>query len=178
MTQMADHNNSQPNSKPIGKSMVIVAWILAVGLLTLFFSQTLEKQRNPNQKISSQQSTENTRIVTLKRNRFGHYIATGSINDQAVELILDTGATDVSIPEKLASKLNLKRGAPRNTITANGTIITYSTILKEVKLGNIVLHNVRASLNPYSEDVLLGMSFLKHLEFTQKGNTLTLKQSL
>ncbi len=178
MTQMVDQNNSQSNSKHFGKGMIIAAWILALGFLTLFFSQILDKQRNPNQEITSLSSSKNARIVTLKRNRFGHYIATGSINDQSVELILDTGATDVSIPAKLASKLNLKKGAPRNTITANGTIITYSTILNEVRLGDIVLHNVRASLNPYSDDVLLGMSFLKHLEFTQKGNTLTLKQSL
>jgi len=198
---MTDQKNSPENSKRddkrnntgnnhigknIGKSMIVVAWILVIGFLTLFFGKILDQQRNPNQNISnnqsntpaSEQSNKNVRIVTLKRNRFGHYIATGIINNQSVELILDTGATDVSIPANLAAKLNLKKGSPRKTITANGTIVTYSTILKEVKLGDIVLRNVRASINPHSNDVLLGMSFLKHLEFTQKGNTLTLKQSL
>jgi len=183
---MADNNQSQTktehNTKHIGKGMIVAAWILALGLLTLFFNQMLGKQRNPNQEIASHLSSDNirdnTRIATLKRNRAGHYIATGVINDYPIELILDTGATHVSVPAKLATKLNLKKGAPINTITANGTITTYATILDKVQLGDIVLHNVRASLNPYSDDVLLGMSFLKQLEFTQKGNTLTLKQVL
>jgi aspartyl protease family protein len=173
---MVDKNNT--NVKYIGKGMIIAAWVLVLGLLLMFFNQMLSIQRNPNQEISSHLSSDNIRIVVLKRNRSGHYVATGLINNYPVELMLDTGATHVSVPAKLAEKLNLKRGAPVNTITANGTITTYTTILDKVQLGDIVLHKVRASLNPYSNDVLLGMSFLKKLEFTQRGNTLTIKQYL
>jgi len=45
-------------------------------------------------------------------------------------------------------------------------------------MGSIKLVNVRASINPYvtGDDVLLGMSFLKYLEFTQKGTQLTIRQ--
>lgn len=173
---MVDKNNT--NVKYIGKGMIIAAWVLVLGLLLMFFNQMLSIQRNPNQKISSHLSSDNIRIVVLKRNRSGHYVATGLINNYPVELMLDTGATHVSVPAKLAKKLNLKKGAPVKTITANGTITTYTTILDKVQLGDIVLHKVRASLNPYSNDVLLGMSFLKKLEFTQRGNTLTIKQYL
>jgi aspartyl protease family protein len=40
------------------------------------------------------------------------------------------------------------------------------------------LQQVRASINPNMQgnEVLLGMSFLKHLEFTQRGDSLTLRQ--
>lgn len=158
--------------------MIIASWIVALGLLSIFFNQILTKQRNPNQNVTSQQSLDNTRTVILKRNKSGHYIATGHINNHAVELIIDTGATDISVPAKLAGKLNLKKGAPVKTITANGTITTYATTLNTVQLGDIVINNVRASLNPHSNEVLLGMSFLKQLEFTQRGNTLTIKQYL
>lgn len=39
------------------------------------------------------------------------------------------------------------------------------------------MNRLRASLNPGMADdqVLLGMSVLKHLEFTQRGNTLILR---
>jgi len=175
---MAD-NNSHGNTRQVGKGMIIVAWVLVLGLLIMFFNQMLSKQRNPNQNISSNlSSSNNVRSVVLKRNRFGHYVATGLINDFPFELLLDTGATDVSVPARLAKKLNLIKGVPVKTITANGTITTYATVLDKVQLGDIVLHNVRASLNPYSDDVLLGMSFLKQLEFTQQGDTLTIKQYL
>lgn len=156
--------------------MVTLAWLCVLGLLTLFFSNWLEKQRNPNQQVQSQQLADKTRTVTLERNRYGHYVATGHINGHAVELLLDTGATTVSVPQALARKLGLKRGTAVDTSTANGMITTYMTSLDKVQLGDITLYNVAAGINPNSEHILLGMSFLKQLEFTQRGNQLILKQ--
>ncbi len=92
--------------------------------------------------------------------------------------MLDTGATTVSVPAAVAHRLGLKRGPPVLSNTANGTITTYLTRLASVSVGDITLHNVKANINPHmgGNEVLLGMSFLKHLEFTQRGDTLTLKQ--
>ena len=54
----------------------------------------------------------------------------------------------------------------------------YDTVADEVRLGNIVLRQVRASINPHmlGDTVLLGMSFMKNLELVQKGDTLTIRQ--
>jgi aspartyl protease family protein len=116
--------------------------------------------------------------VKLQRNRRGHYVASGTINGQPVVFFLDTGATIVSIPEPVARRLNLQRGVELQASTANGTVTTYSTELDSVAVGDIELHRVRASINPQmqSDEILLGMSFLKHLEFTQRGETLILRQ--
>jgi len=118
------------------------------------------------------------RELTLQRNRFGHYVASGNINDTPVVFLLDTGASDVSVPENLARQIGLKRGRPMMYQTANGTITVFATRLDKVDLGGIVLRQVRASINPNMQgnEVLLGMSFLKHLEFSQRGNTLVLRQ--
>ena len=45
-------------------------------------------------------------------------------------------------------------------------------------IGDIRLHGVDAAIAPglQMREVLLGMSFLKHIEFTQRGNILTLRQ--
>ena len=45
------------------------------------------------------------------------------------------------------------------------------------QLGALQLGPIRASINPHDSSgaVLLGMSFLRHLDFSQQGNTLTLK---
>lgn len=162
----------------LGKGMIYVAWLLMLGLLFLFFNYFLEKQHNPNQKLAGQYHQDGTREVTLQRNRNGHYVASGTINDQPVVFFLDTGATMVSIPEHLAHRLNLRQGTPMIASTANGTITTYSTRLNSIALGPIELQRVRASINPHmsSDEILLGMSFLKHLEFTQRGNMLILRQ--
>lgn len=157
--------------------MIILGWILALGLLTLLSSNWLERERNPNQKVISRVSTDGAHEVVLQRNRFGHYVATGRINGKTVELMVDTGASDVSVPGSLADQLGLKRGAPMRYQTANGTITGFLTNIDRLELGNLVLHNVPASINPayQGNDILLGMSVLKRLEFTQRGDTLTLR---
>ena len=47
-----------------------------------------------------------------------------------------------------------------------------------VALGGVRLGGVRAHINPHmsGEEVLLGMTFLRHLEFVQQGRKLTLRQ--
>lgn len=164
----------------LGQGMMIAAWILALGLLTFFFNQFLDNRRNPNRDLPTQQRQDGVREVTLQRNRDGHYVANGKINGVPVVFFLDTGATTVSIPAPLAEQLQLKRGIAMQANTANGVITTFSTHLDTVTLGAIELHRVRANINPQmsnSDEVLLGMSFLRQLEFTQRGNTLILRQN-
>ena len=158
--------------------MVYGAWILAVALLTWVFSSVLDWQRNPNTQVDTTITSGKVKEVVLKRNRFGHYVATGEINGESVEFLLDTGATLVSIPIAIAQRLELEPGARRLVQTANGQITTYATTLDSVTIGEIELTNVRAAINPNSSSnaVLLGMTYLKHLELIQRGDTLTLRQ--
>lgn len=162
----------------MGNSMTIAAWILVAGLLAFAFNHYLDRQNNPNQEVQSRITDGQVKEVVLLRNRAGHYVATGKINGRDAHFLLDTGATAVSVPAELANELGLKRGPLIQTSTANGIINTYATTLTQVSLGDIVLDDVRASINPYmsSNEVLLGMAFLKQIELVQKGNTLTLRQ--
>lgn len=164
----------------IGKGMVAAAWVAGLALLTLFFNNYLNNQRNPNQEVRSVVTADGMREVRLKRNPFGHYLAKGTINGRSVEFMVDTGASDVSIPAGLARRLALKQGRPARYQTANGMITAYQTTLEELTLGDIRLTNVPASINPGTQGlaVLLGMSVLKRIEFTQKGDTLILRQTL
>lgn len=177
---MKQPTNAVPPSNAqqrMGKGMIYVGWLLALGLLTWIFSDWLDTQRNPNRQVKSVVDG-GIYAVTLERNRYGHYHAGGLINGREVEFLLDTGATTVSVPATVAQQLGLKQGPPILSSTANGTITTYLTRLSSVSVGDITLRDVGANINPHMEgdEVLLGMSFLKHLEFTQRGNTLILKQ--
>ncbi|MEJ2761030.1 MAG: TIGR02281 family clan AA aspartic protease [Gammaproteobacteria bacterium] len=163
--------------KRIGSGMVIAAWIVGLGLMTLLFSGLLSRQQNPNSQVQSRHQGNRVEVV-LKQNRAGHYVATAKINRRPVQVLLDTGATDVSVPARLAARLELKRGAQVLVTTANGTVPVYTTRLDEVRLGDITLRNIRATINPHADDdfVLLGMSFLKQLDFSQRGGKLILTQ--
>jgi aspartyl protease family protein len=169
--------NDDDQLKTMSRWMISIAWLLILGVLTIYFSDMLDKQHNPNQIVETR-ARDGTREVVLQRNRSGHYVVTGKLNDQSVDFLIDTGATWVSIPKKIANDLNLVWGAPFEASTANGVTTMYATRVATVSLGDIQLHNVRASINPHApdDDVLLGMSFLKKLEMVQRGDTLILRQ--
>jgi aspartyl protease family protein len=166
------------NKAPIGiaRNMAIIASILLIGLMTLLFSDLLDKQNNPNQNVSLSVDSDGNRAIRLTRNAFGHYVASGAINGTEALLLLDTGATEVSVPEALARRAGLKRGAQVPVSTAAGVSYVHRTQIKELRLGPLIQRDVPATINPHmaGDEVLLGMSFLRHLTFTQQGDTLIL----
>ena len=166
------------NSHTIGKWMIWLTWLIVLGFLTVFFNAQLEKRQNPNQSIESQIDGKGVTEIVLTRNPAGHYVASGFINNSPVIFLLDTGATDVAIPKTVAERIGLEQGRPLIYQTANGNTRGYLTKLDSISIGEITLNNIRGGINPsmQGEYILLGMTFLKHLEFTQRGNKLTIKQ--
>lgn len=166
------------NPTRTGKFMLYGAWLFALALLTLGFNRWLDHQRNPNQTVASTRTGDAVE-VTLVQNRYGHYRAAGGINDAPVEFLLDTGATHIAVPGDFAARLGLVRGPAGQAQTANGVVTTYATRLARVRLGEIELRDVKAHINPAmtGDQVLLGMSFLRDLEFSQRSGRLTLRQA-
>jgi aspartyl protease family protein len=157
-----------------GKLMLTVAWLLIMGGLYWYFSDREARETNPNTaRALNLQRGE----VTLARNRAGHYVADGEINGRRVTFLLDTGATWVALPLALGRELGLKRGAAITLQTANGPAAGYETRLDRVRLGSLELTDVGAVMSDGldADVVLLGMSFLKRVEFTQRDGQLILR---
>ena len=85
----------------------------------------------------------------------------------------------MSIPASVAEGLKLEQGIGVTLSTANGLSEGYRTRIDRLQLGDIVLRDVRALVAPGLEgkQVLLGMSALNKLEFTQRGGTMLLRQT-
>lgn len=115
----------------------------------------------------------NTELV-LKQNKFGHYYVKGRINDKPANFLVDTGATNVAVPERLYLALGLVKGEPVQVMTANGVATGYQTKIGKLELGSITKYYVDASIVPNmgGDEILLGMSFLKNLKITQVDNKL------
>lgn len=177
----------QPESKPTtsddrankraGTLMIIGTWVVFLGLLTWFAQRWYENNFNPNQSVATE-SHGGRQSVSLQANRNGHYVAAGTINTEEVVFMLDTGATGVSVPKQVATRLNLQPEGEAIVVTANGRIVVNRVKLNSVAVGDLVLHDVAGHINPHmgGEEVLLGMSYLRHFELLQKGNQLTLSQ--
>ena len=166
-----------PTNK-MGKLFVWLAWIIAMALLVFFFQDVLDKQWNPNEQPKMQLSASGKAQVILKQNRQGHYVTEGTINGERVTFLLDTGATQVSIPAHIADQLALENLGSQRVQTANGSTTVYQTRLEQLSIGNIFLYNVSANINPSmkSNEILLGMSALKRVEFRQTGKQLILQE--
>jgi|TARA_B110000261_G_C12980691_1_gene316266 aspartyl protease family protein len=169
--------NEQETPPAFNTFTIVLIWIGLLAGGSFFFDDVLDKINNPNRIITTINNENGSRDITLKQNRQGHYVAAGKINHQTVKFLLDTGATNVAIPEHLAKRLGLKKGAAHSTVTANGTSISYSTSLASISLGDIEMRNVPASISSgmQFDEVLLGMSFIKHLKMSQQGKILTIQ---
>ncbi len=170
---MAKDNSTQS----IGKTMSIMAWVCIMGILTLLFSDILSRQKNPNRspKTTREQGINEVKLV---RNKYHHYVVTGKINDQTVTFMVDTGATTVAIPVTVAKRLGLQPGLVGYAQTANGTVETRETRLDSLQIGTIKLYDIRANITygMQGNEILLGMSALKHVEFIHRNGELTLRQ--
>jgi len=154
--------------------MVFAAWLLMLGLLTLLFNGWLEHQENPNRQLLTTLNEEGDRELVLKRNRAGHYLSPGTINGVPVTFLLDTGASTVAVPLSVAQEAGLQSGLEMESITASGIVPSRLTQIARLDLGPIVMRDVRATIIPSMPggEVLLGMSFLKHLHLEQQGEVL------
>lgn len=171
---MQEHEYS---GRSLGKWMLLMAWAGFLLLLSSLFYPLVQQKNNPNQKPQTKFG-DNYHEVILRAGRHGHYVASGQINGVPVTFLVDTGASHVVIPDALVQKLGLTRGVRYRVDTAAGPISVYATELRTVRIGAIELENVQASINPNrnSDEILLGMSFLRELELIHRADELTLRQ--
>ncbi|WP_373183258.1 TIGR02281 family clan AA aspartic protease [Halomonas campaniensis] len=158
---MSDDNRAVRRT---GLGMMLLFWMLFIGAGTWWFHGYLEEQRNPNAHLVN--AVEGESSVVLERNRTGHFLATGRINGEPVEFLLDTGATYVAVSAELADRLGLESTGSAWFNTANGRVRGDLTTLDEVSLGGFAAREVRGSISPgMGGDVaLLGMSFLNRFD--------------
>lgn len=117
--------------------------------------------------------------LTLMADARGHFVAPGSINGEPMRFLVDTGATFVSLgaADARRARIDPTKGTPGMTQTANGMARIWKVKVANVKLGNITLHDVDASVHEHDMPiVLLGMSFLNRMEMRRDGTSLTLIQ--
>ncbi|WP_232834549.1 retropepsin-like aspartic protease family protein [Rhodoferax ferrireducens] len=119
-----------------------------------------------------------TRVV-LSAGSGGHFFTQGQINGRAVQLVVDTGATMVSLSVADAQRvgLNYKAGQAVQMSTANGVIPGWRLKLASVRIGDVVVYDVDAIVSsgamPY---VLLGNSFLARFQMTRTNEQMVLEK--
>ncbi|MBT9505717.1 MAG: TIGR02281 family clan AA aspartic protease [Rhodoferax sp.] len=119
-----------------------------------------------------------TKIV-LTAGTGGHFLTQGQINGKAVQFLVDTGATSVALSVADAERigLNYRAGQAARSSTANGIVPTWRIKLASVRVGDVTMYEVDASVlageMPY---VLLGNSFLTRFQMTRTNDQMVLEK--
>jgi aspartyl protease family protein len=150
-------------------------WVAVIGLmigLTAFYQALTQRSSGITQGVNEYGRA----MVVLQRQRNGHYLAEGEINGQPLVFLVDTGATDVAVSVKTAKLLKLEFGPRIQIMTAAGPARAWVTRIQQVRVGKLVLNDVRAMITPgLGDEALLGMSFLKHFSLRQENGHLVIE---
>lgn len=119
------------------------------------------------------------RRVVLKADNRGHFIERGQINGKTMVYMVDTGASSVAIGRTDAERMGLPflKGQPVMMRTANGDAQGWSLRLDSVRVGDVEVFGVDAVVAPLAMPyVLLGNSFLAHVQMTRQGSEMVLER--
>jgi aspartyl protease family protein len=118
------------------------------------------------------------RQIVLTAESGGHFFSSGTINGKTVRFMVDTGATNVSMSQEDADRIGLdyKNGQRGMTRTANGIVPVYRATLTSVRVGDVQVYNVDATIVPGQMSfVLLGNSFLTRFQMRRENDKMTLE---
>lgn len=131
--------------------------------------------------IGSSFTAASSREVQIFPDAAGMYMTTGSIDGHLINFLVDTGATTIALNSSHAKRLGIDfryTGKKGFVETASGVEEAYGVILRTVKVGEIEMRDVQATVidGDFPSDVLLGMSFLGRVDMQRVGKTLTLRK--
>lgn len=120
------------------------------------------------------------RPVRITPSATGMYATNGTINGRSVSFLVDTGATVIAMNRNEARRLSLNfrvDGTRGQATTASGVVDTYNVRLRKVRVGQIELRDVAATVvdGDFPAEILLGNSFLNRVDMRREGRILELR---
>ena len=163
-------------------AVLLAGCLLILGAMKWGSEQAAEPGAEPGLEQSQNTATAPAQIsrttatgaeMVIPAGRNGHFLVTAEVEDVEILFLVDTGASQVILTVEDAERL----GYYVETLefsdrfqTANGAIRGAPLLLSELRIGELEIEDVRASVirAPMSTS-LLGMSFLSRLEGYEVG---------
>lgn len=115
--------------------------------------------------------------IVLSADSRGHFMTQGQINGHSASMMIDTGASLVSLSVAQAEQfgLNYKQGRMQAMSTANGVIGSWRIKLASLRVGDVTLYDIDALVSsgamPY---ILLGNNFLGRFQMNRNNDQMVL----
>ena len=121
--------------------------------------------------------------ITIRMSPDGAFRLTVYLNNLPLRAVVDTGASSVAISSDTARRLGIDylKGPRGVTHTANGSVPAYRVTISRIQIGEIVVPNVVGTVTEGTTiskdvDVLLGNSFLQHVELQRSRDLMVIKR--
>jgi aspartyl protease family protein len=141
--------------------------------------QTLRLGEGPVHAAAAERDVTGARRIVMHASSNGHFRASGQINGRAVDFLVDTGASVVSMSQAVADSIGLKYQDGNRFLlnTANGQVVGWQTRIDRLRLGDVEIYGIEAMVSPSSMPyVLLGNSYLTRFQMTRTNDELVLEQ--
>jgi aspartyl protease family protein len=129
-------------------------------------------------RIAGAYTAPEKRSVTVSRDERMQYRTSATINGRRMEVLIDTGANVVAMSRQHAAALGIdaSSGQPTRVETAGSTVPGHLVTLNSVAVGGIRVDNVQATVvdSDFPRTVLLGMSYLRHVQLSEENGVLSL----
>jgi clan AA aspartic protease (TIGR02281 family) len=108
-------------------------------------------------------------VLILKQRGNGHYFLEAMVNDKALTLLVDTGASGVALPMSFAITAKISCRNKTYMQTANGVAEACTTIIPKLTIGPFILTDVPAVISKNLSQPLLGMNVLQKFKVEQNN---------
>ncbi len=113
-------------------------------------------------------------VLLLRQQGNGHYMVDGAVNGKPINLMVDTGASAISLPRNFAYMANMSCSEQVKVQTANGASSACMGIIAKLKVGPFLLRDVPAYIAPNLNQPLLGMNVLQRFRIEQDNGEMRL----
>ncbi len=133
-----------------------------------------------NQLVTTKFQQSEKQQVDIPRDAALQYRTGATINGRRTEVIVDTGANVVAMNAGHARALgvDISEGSPARMETASGQVPAHAVQLLSVDVGGIRVDNVAAIVaeGEFPRTVLLGMTYLRHVEMQEANGVLSISR--
>jgi aspartyl protease family protein len=164
----------------VGQSFGAVKLIEANSQVAIIELNGKRRELKVSQRITGNYERAKTRQVSIPRDSAMQYIVQATINGRGMRVLVDTGANVVAMNSAHATALGIdfSAGIPSQVVTASGTAGAWVVKLDSIDVGGIRVDNVQASVvgGTHPTTILLGMTYLQHVQMQEKNGILMLSR--
>ena len=164
----------------VGQSFGGVTLLAATSRIATIELDGQQRELAVSQRITGNYEVPTERTVSIPRDSSLQYHVQAAINGRAMTVMVDTGANVVALNSDHAASLGIdfRAGTPSRVETAAGVVSAWVVSLQSVDVGGIRVDNVRASVveGTHPTTILLGMTYLQHVQMKEKNGILLLSR--